>query len=62
MNTRLNLLFASLLCIFPLLVQAHSGHSVVEGWAHWFTPEHVLPALIAVVVLVCFFMRKKDRE
>jgi hydrogenase/urease accessory protein HupE len=52
----------SLLSALPALAQAHPGHSVVEGWAHWFTPDHVLPALVAVGVLVYFLRRKKDRE
>lgn len=46
----------------PGLALAHPGHGVVEGWAHWFTPEHVLPGLAVVAALVFFLGRKKDRE
>jgi hypothetical protein len=34
---------------------------VVDGWAHWFTPEHVLPGLVAVGLLVTL-ARGKGRE
>ena len=47
---------------FPTLVQAHPGHGIVEGWAHYLTPEHVLPALVAVGVLLFVLWRRKDRS
>ncbi len=50
------------LALFSTLVQAHPGHGVVEGWAHYLTPEHVLPALVAVGVLLYVLGRKKDRS
>ena len=62
MKTLLNRLLVAAFYVSPALAQAHPGHGVVEGWAHWFTPEHVLPALIAVGVLVYFLGRKKDSE
>jgi hypothetical protein len=34
---------------------------VVDGWAHWFAPEHVLPGLVAVGLLVTL-ARGKGRE
>lgn len=62
MKSLLNRLLVAAIAISPALVHAHPGHGVIEGWAHWFTPEHVLPALIAVGMLVYFLDRKKDRE
>ena len=46
----------------PALALAHSGHGVVDGWAHWFTPEHLLPGLVAVGLLVYLVARGKGRE
>jgi hypothetical protein len=62
MQTMSHRLVIVLLSALPALAQAHPGHSVVEGWAHWFTPDHVLPALVAVGILVYFLVRRKDRE
>ena len=62
MQTLSRRLVIILLSALPALAQAHPGHGVVEGWAHWFTPDHVLPALVAVGVLVYFLRRRKDRE
>lgn len=52
--------FTSTALFMPALAEAHPGHGGLEGWAHWFTPEHVLPALIAVGVLLFVFGRRKD--
>ena len=46
----------------PALALAHPGHGVVDGWAHWFTPEHVLPDLVAVGLRVYLLARGKGRE
>lgn len=62
MKTSLNRLIIAVFSSLPLLALAHPGHGLVEGWAHWFTPDHVLPALIAIGGLVYFLGRKKDRE
>ncbi len=62
MNTLFNRLAIAVFSGIPALAGAHPGHGVVEGWAHWFGPEHVLPALIGVGVLLVIFSRKKDRE
>jgi hydrogenase/urease accessory protein HupE len=62
MQTMSHRLVIVLLSALPALAQAHPGHSVVDGWAHWFTPDHVLPALVAVGILVYFLVRRKDRE
>ena len=51
---------AAALSALPGLALAHPGHGGLEGWAHWFTPEHVLPALIAVGVLLFVLGRKKE--
>lgn len=56
---RLSLLSLSMLSSAAL---AHPGHGIVDGWAHYFTPEHVLPILVTVGVLVYFLRRKKDHE
>jgi hydrogenase/urease accessory protein HupE len=50
------------LASIPTAALAHPGHGMIEGWAHYFTPEHVLPALVAVGILVYFLRRKKNRE
>ena len=52
MKTSLNRLVIAVFSSLPLLALAHPGHGLVEGWAHWFTPDHVLPALIAIGGLV----------
>ena len=46
----------------PALSFAYPGHGVVDGWAHWFTPDHVLPGLVAVGLLVYLLARGKGRE
>ncbi len=62
MKTLLNRLMIAVFSSLPLLALAHPGHGVVEGWAHWFTPDHVLPGLAVVAALAYLLGRKKDRE
>ena len=62
MTTLFTRLAAALTAASPALALAHHGHGVVDGWAHWFTPEHVLPGLVAVGLLVYLLARGKGRE
>ena len=64
MTTLFTRLAAALTAASPALALAlaHPGHGVVDGWAHWFTPEHVLPGLVAVGLLVYLLARGKGRE
>ena len=49
MTTLFKRIAAAVPAALPALALAHPGHGVVDGWAHWFTPEHLLPGLVAVV-------------
>ena len=62
MKTQINALSSFVLALVSPLAVAHPGHGIVEGWAHYLTPEHVLPALVAVGVLFFVLGRKKDRS
>lgn len=62
MRTLFTRIAAAVLAVSPALALAHPGHGVVDGWAHWFTPEHVLPGLVAVGLLVSLVRRGKERE
>jgi hypothetical protein len=62
MKSLFNRLSLTALALSPATVLAHPGHGIVEGWAHFFTPDHVLPVLAIVGVLVYFVVRKRDRS
>jgi len=62
MTTLFTRLAAALTAASPALALAHPGHGAVDGWAHWFTPEHLLPGLVAVGLLVYLVARGKGRE
>ena len=45
--------------LLPAAASAHPGHGIVDGLAHYLTPDHLLPVLVAVAVGVFLWRRRK---
>ena len=52
----------TLFTLSPALALAHPGHGLIDGWAHYLNPEHALPAIAVVAVVVYLIWRKKERQ
>lgn len=57
MKTRSHLL---LLAALPTTALAHPGHGVLDGLAHLFEAEHIVPAIVAAGLVAYLLMRRKD--
>lgn len=41
---------------------AHPGHGLLENWAHVLEPEHVLPVLVIIALLIYAVIKRKSRR
>ena len=49
-----------LLAALPATALAHPGHGVLDGFAHLFEAEHILPAIVAAGLVAYLLVRRKD--
>lgn len=57
-------------CTLPLITllfisniaHAHPGHGFLDSWAHIFEPDHLLPALGVIALLIYALIHRKSRQ
>lgn len=44
------------------VAHAHPGHGFLDSWAHIFEPDHLLPALGVIALLIYALIHRKTRQ